>query len=101
MKPADLQTCLLDIDLPPLWHAGLGDGSLRAMHKDPAGVVEELKGYRKRIEARGGKLVLENASRSVKEAVGVWGAISGEGLMRRVKAEFDPEGLLSPVRFWG
>jgi glycolate oxidase subunit GlcD len=101
LKPAALQASLVDFDFPPLWHAGLGDGSLRAMHKDSVGVVEQLQGYRKKIEACGGKFALENASKSVKEAVGVWGEIPGERLMRRVKAELDPEGLLSPGRFWG
>jgi FAD/FMN-containing dehydrogenase len=101
LKPADLHAVLLELDLPPLWHAGLGDGSLRAMHKDSANVVEQLKGFREKIKAHGGKLVLENASKSVKEAVGVWGEIPGESLMRRVIEEFDPGGLLSPGRFWG
>ncbi len=51
---------------------------------------------------RGGAWVLERAPLDLKSALDVWGpARSDFDLMRRVKREYDPAGVLSPGRFVG
>ncbi len=50
----------------------------------------------------GGYLVVERAGPEFKAAVDVWGPLGPElELMRRLKAEFDPKGILNPGRFVG
>jgi len=55
------------------------------------------------LEAEGGSLVVERASVELKGHCDAWGSIDQGTLaiMRRIKAEFDPEGLLNPGRFVG
>jgi glycolate oxidase subunit GlcD len=83
-----------------LWHAGVADGRLRVMnasHEDAASCVASLKELR--AEARGA-LVIENAPQEIKDAIDAWGDVGTKALlMRRVKQELDPDGLLSPGRF--
>ncbi len=64
-----------------------------------AGLVSEL---RSQAEAAGGSLVLYEAPAELKARVDAWGK-PGDGfeVMRRLKAEFDPRGLMSPGRFLG
>ncbi|MDQ6715556.1 MAG: FAD-binding oxidoreductase, partial [Actinomycetota bacterium] len=45
-------------------------------------------------------VVLEAAPQTV-AALDVWGPVRGLDLMRRVKAQFDPDRVLSPGRFVG
>ncbi|MCJ2519643.1 MAG: hypothetical protein LN412_01675, partial [Candidatus Thermoplasmatota archaeon] len=50
----------------------------------------------------GGNLVLERAPADLKDTLDVWGPRPpGFDLMSRVKAEFDPKGILNPGRFVG
>jgi glycolate oxidase FAD binding subunit len=51
----------------------------------------------------GGSLVVERAPAAAKAVIDPWGAVSPEALeiMRRLKAEFDPRGVLNPGRFVG
>ena len=66
---------------------------------DAATVILDL---RRAAEALGGGLVIERAPVEVKLAAGVWGAApQGVEIMRALKAEFDPKGVLSPGRFAG
>ena len=68
-------------------------GELRALAK----AVGEL---RSRLEADGGSLTMSSAPQQLMEEVGAWGAHGSEvALMRGLKAEFDPAGVLSPGRF--
>jgi glycolate oxidase FAD binding subunit len=60
--------------------------------------VEQLRGAGNRF---GGAVVILDAPPEVKEAVDVWGPVRGLELMRRVKEQFDPTGVLSPGRFVG
>jgi glycolate oxidase FAD binding subunit len=48
-----------------------------------------------------GALVVLRAPDSVRSLVDSWGQVAGLDLMRRVKAQFDPQRLLSPGRFVG
>jgi glycolate oxidase FAD binding subunit len=51
----------------------------------------------------GGSVVVERAPRDVRDAVDPWGPVDGGSLalMRALKTEFDPRGVLNPGRFVG
>jgi glycolate oxidase FAD binding subunit len=70
---------------------------LRAGADETARVVGALRVF---VTSVRGYLVVAAAPPDVKRAVDVWGPV-GDGLplMRRIKAEFDPRGILSPGRF--
>jgi glycolate oxidase FAD binding subunit len=54
------------------------------------------------IEGLGGRAVVEWAPASVKEKVNLWGTLRDEfAVMQRLKAQFDPHGILNPGRFYG
>ena len=53
-------------------------------------------------ELLGGRAVVEWAPASVKEKINIWGTLRDDfALMQRLKAEFDPQGILNPGRFYG
>jgi glycolate oxidase FAD binding subunit len=58
---------------------------------------------RRALEAEGGSLVIERGPMDLKAECEAWGAIQPEvlGIMKRIKDEFDPGGVLSPGRFVG
>ena len=61
-----------------------------------------LEGLRREAAAEEGSLVVLDAPPAVKRRLDVWGPPGGGlGMMRRLKAEFDPRGLLNPGRFVG
>ena len=127
---ADLPTLALKVNLPPtqvgqlladLGNAGdtgeaagimadPGFGTVRLLRwpdataTDPAAAVVEIKAARAAARVLGGTVVVERCPLPVKEAIDVWG---GEELgqemaiMRRIKANFDPYGILNPGRFIG
>ena len=66
-------------------------------------VGDMIRPLRQALEAEGGSLVIERAPLELKKQCDVWGSINHEILtiMRRIKAEFDPAGLLNPGRFVG
>ncbi len=67
-----------------------------------SGMASALKALRLEVAAVGGSLVLQEASPQLKEQVDAWGPPgTGFTTMRRIKAEFDPQGLCSPGRFLG
>ena len=86
-----------------MWHAGLGDGRLRALANPPVyyrEAVRALEALRQKAVTLGGNLVVENASLEIKKEFDSWGNDgSSAELMRRVKAQLDPQGLLAPGRF--
>jgi glycolate oxidase FAD binding subunit len=64
--------------------------------------VETLVGeLRRHFLETGGSAIVLRAATQIKAALDVWGPIGAIGLMRRVKANFDPDGLLAPGRFVG
>ena len=85
------------------WHAGLGDGRLRAIARAPVyhrETVRVLEHLRERARNLGGNLVLENAPTEIKNEFDVWGDFgSVTELMKRVKVQLDPRNMLSPGRF--
>ncbi len=88
-----------------MWHAGMGDGRLRAIARPPVyhrEAVRALERLRQKAETLGGHLVVESAPIEIKNEFDAWGDFgSAAGLMKRVKAQLDPENLLSPGRFDG
>lgn len=71
----------------------------KAESGDHAALTQDL---RSRAVALGGSLVVRHAPTAVKKLVDVWGAIpSGLGVMKSLKAAYDPLGLLNPGRFVG
>ena len=85
------------------WHAGLGDGRLRAIARAPVyhrEAVRALEGLRQKAEALAGSLVVENAPNEIRNEFDAWGDFgSAAELMKRVKAQLDPQNSLSPGRF--
>jgi FAD/FMN-containing dehydrogenase len=53
-------------------------------------------------EQLGGRAIVEWATASVKEKFDIWGTRRDDfALMQRLKAQFDPQGILNPGRFYG
>jgi glycolate oxidase FAD binding subunit len=61
-----------------------------------AAVVDDL---RVAAHEAGGHAVVLTAPAGVRERVDLWGPVPGLELMRRVKAQFDPDGRFAPGRF--
>lgn len=112
LRPTDLISFLGDVtDLENdeashaalRWHAGLGDGRLRAIARAPVyhrETVRVLERLRQKTRSLGGNLVLESAPAEIKNEFDAWGDFgSVTGLMKRVKAQLDPNNMLSPGRF--
>jgi FAD/FMN-containing dehydrogenase len=112
LRPGDLVTFVNEVAAlekdeashPSLmWHAGLGDGRLRAMARPPVyhrEAVRALAGLRQKAETLGGNLIVESAPIEIKNEFDAWGGSGSAGeLMKRVKSELDPQNLLSPGRF--
>ena len=84
-----------------------GNGVLRAAFKGRVApetwATEIVAPLREALSAEGGSLVVERAPHDLKRAADVWGPIPETALavMKRLKAEFDPRGTLSPGRFVG
>jgi glycolate oxidase FAD binding subunit len=98
-----------DVRLSAVGEAGSGvlRAALRASGGDglPSGtwLAGAVAGLRAALAPEGGSLVVERAPRAVKETLDVWGPVAPEVLdvMRRLKHEFDPAGILNPGRFAG
>ena len=112
LRPGDLPTFLNEIvalekdetsHVSLSWHAGLGDGRLRAIarapvyHREAVRALERLRG---KAETLGGSLVLETAPLEIRNEFDAWGGFgSSIELMERVKTQLDPQNLFSPGRF--
>jgi glycolate oxidase FAD binding subunit len=78
-----------------LLHLG-GDGA--APDISPSAIAELRQG----LEARGGSLVVLRGPSEMKSKLDVWGS-TGDALpvMKSIKTQFDPAGVLNPGRFVG
>ncbi len=86
--------------------ACVGDGTIwvSASYEDTeftrSRLVASLKALRRECERRRGHLILYRAPRAVKRELDVWGEVGATaGLMRALKQQFDPHGILNPGRF--
>ncbi|HEX6677263.1 MAG TPA: FAD-binding oxidoreductase [Actinomycetes bacterium] len=83
-------------------HAAVGVLRAALRGGDPAAQAAFVADLRGRLALGGAGLVVQESASQVKRAVDVWGpAGDALGLMRRVKQQFDPAGVLSPGRFVG
>jgi glycolate oxidase FAD binding subunit len=109
---ASARTWASELGLAPTLSAHAGSGILRVAFQPVAGSTAEdgeISGMVAAIEilrgeaaAAGGSLVIQEAPLHLKERVDAWGRPGPAfTVMRRVKAEFDPQGLCSPGRFLG
>ncbi len=65
-------------------------------------LMEAISEIRQFALGRGGSAVVRGAPLPIKQAVEVWGPVGDAlPLMRRVKEQFDPDGIMSPGRFVG
>lgn len=65
-------------------------------------LADALEGLRREAEGAEGSLILHDAPASLKGRVDAWGKPrDGFGVMKRLKADFDPRGLCNPGRFLG
>lgn len=88
----------------PGWVARAGVGLAYGYLEGPdyATLAAGVQAARKAARELGGYLVVERADPDLKAALDVWGPVGPElELMRRLKAEFDPKGILNPGRFVG
>jgi len=67
----------------------------------PDDVGAFLAALRGALASRDGSAVVLRAGPEVRDVVGMWGPVAGLGLMRRIKARFDPDHRLAPGRFAG
>lgn len=73
--------------------SGLPDDSL---------VLEAISGTRQAAKDAGGFAIVEHCEPSIKKRIDVWGEHPpGMEIMRRIKQNFDPQGILNPGRFLG
>jgi glycolate oxidase subunit GlcD len=112
LRPGDLTSFINDVmvletdnasQIDLRWHAGLGDGRLRAIARAPMyhrEAVRALERLRQKADGLGGSLIIEKAPVEIKNEFDAWGGFgSVSELMKRVKAELDPRNILSPGRF--
>lgn len=69
---------------------------------DAGGAEPAISKVRQHCVERGGSLVIERGPVALKVAAGVWGTgVAAEDIMRALKRQFDPYGVLNPGRFVG
>ena len=96
-----------DPSSPPGVIADVGSGQVRLLwwSEGDADVEESRRitvALREWARAAGGHVVVERCSPEMKRHLDVWGdSLEGEDIMRRIKRQLDPAGLLNPGRFAG
>ncbi len=84
------------------WRAHAAHGTVRArLMGQPDVLVASVKTLREAAEAARGALVVEEYAPALIGRIDPWGTPPALGLMRRVKAQFDPHNTLNPGRFVG
>jgi glycolate oxidase FAD binding subunit len=78
-------------------------GALRAMGPAPDGatLATALARLRNAVADVDGGVIVERAPRAVRAGLDPWGPTPALDLMRALKQEFDPRGILNPGRFVG
>ena len=80
----------------------VGVGLLRLEAVSIAGLHKAVLDLRSQLESSAGALVILKCPSELKNHVDVWGS-AGDALplMKRIKTQFDPAGVLNPGRFVG
>ncbi|MBZ5534782.1 MAG: FAD-binding oxidoreductase [Acidobacteriia bacterium] len=87
---------------PRLVAQGLGLGFLRLEGEDGSDWLAIITRLREEMNSLGGTLGVLHCPLAVKSHIDVWGPVGdSEGLMHRVKNQFDPAAILNPGRFVG
>jgi glycolate oxidase FAD binding subunit len=91
------------IRLATFGQMGVGIIHLGLMTENPSQPMRALIGRLRGVaEGLGGKLIVERCAADLKGQVDVWGAPGDDfGVMSKLKAVWDPKGILSPGRFVG
>jgi glycolate oxidase FAD binding subunit len=77
---------------------GVVRGILRRGTEDAA--VRAVRAARDAIESRGGFLVVTDAPDRLRDRLEMWGPPpETAGVLEKIRAAFDPEGILNPGRF--
>jgi glycolate oxidase FAD binding subunit len=81
--------------------AGLGALRTRIEDGDVAAVVRGIERLRAVVADVDGGVMIERGPRALREAIDPWGPVPAPALavMRAIKREFDPAGVLNPGRF--
>ena len=81
---------------------GVGYLRIEGEGNDTGALLNVLQDLRKNLETRGGSLVILRCPLEIKSKMDVWGSAGDAlALMRSIKAQFDPTGVLNPGRFVG
>ncbi len=81
---------------------GVGYLRIEGEGTDTGALLSVLQDLRKKLETRGGSLVILRGPLEIKSKTDVWGSAGDAlALMRSIKAQFDPTGVLNPGRFIG
>ena len=81
---------------------GVGYLRIEGEGTDTGALLSVLQDLRKKLETRGGSLVILRCPLEIKSQTDVWGSAGDAlALMRSIKAQFDPTGVLNPGRFVG
>ena len=86
-----------EVDRAPM-RAHAGSGVLWATMPPEAGLLDRL---RQLTASYDGTAVVVDAPDEAKRSLDVWGPVRGLDVMRRIKAEFDPDNRMCPGRFVG
>lgn len=88
--------------LPPSLPGRIHGRGVGVVQLAPEVSPAQLENLRDRLRPSGGYLTLLSAPRELRESVDIWG-YHGNALsvMQAIKAQFDPQGCLSPGRFVG
>ncbi|MCY4654790.1 MAG: hypothetical protein OXC95_16700, partial [Dehalococcoidia bacterium] len=84
-----------------------GFGSVEACFYAPGDVSDDsliaiVSNIRKHVSCLGGTAVVQQCPASVKATLDVWGEDHrGIDVMRRMKQQYDPSGIMNPGRFVG
>jgi glycolate oxidase FAD binding subunit len=82
-----------------------GLGALRALvtHADASALLGPLERLRATVGEVGGGVIIERAPRALRERLDPWGPVPAPALaiMRALKTQFDPRGVLNAGRFVG
>ena len=86
------------VDGGALPRAHAGSGVLWVSTQPDSATVNKLRDL---VAPYEGSVVVARAPEELKAAVDVWGPVRGLEVMRRIKAQFDPNGRMNPGRFVG
>ena len=86
-----------DLPIPSLTKGGLGGVGVN----EPA-ILATIGRLRELAQDLGSSVVVEHCPLSIKQQIDIWGnSFQGMEIMRRIKQNFDPLGILNPGRFVG